>query len=370
MRLRIDAGNAAVGVEDGLIVEPTGRFDAVVRIPDGDLRPGLINAHEHLHRNHYGRLGVPPYANAYDWGRDIHTSFCDVIERGRAVPRREALRAGAWKNLFAGVTTVVHHDAWEAAFDNGFPLRVAQIRSAHSLGFEKAQDAWTSGVGPFCVHLAEGVDVAAADEVRELDRRGLVTDDLVAVHAVGVDADGIERLRAAGAAVAWCPTSNLFLFGATAPLALFESGVDVLLGSDSLLSGQGTLLDELRCARSLAMASDDRLLDAVGRTAARRLGLSEPSLEIGAPADLVVLRRQLLEATVADVALVVVAGVPRVAEPHLAREFGTRYGRGRRLAAYDVVRWVLEDASTRAGHQRSRPAVQEARPSSARTARL
>jgi cytosine/adenosine deaminase-related metal-dependent hydrolase len=226
------------------------------------------------------------------------------------------------------------------------------------------------GVGPFCVHLAEGVDRAAADEVRELDRRGLVTDDLVAVHAVGVDADGIERLRAAGAAVVWCPTSNLFLFGTTAPAALLESGIDVLLGSDSLLSSEGSLLDELRCARALAVVPDERLLDAVGRIAARRLGLPEPSIVIGAPADLVVLRQPLLGATTDDVALVVVAGVPRVAEPDLARALGTAYSSGRLLAAYGVVRWVLEDASTWTDHQRRRPAVHEARPSSARTARL
>ena len=68
--------------------------------------------------------------------------------------------------------------------------------------------------GPFAVHLAEGVDAAAAAEVRELARRGLVGPSLLA------------------------------------------PGVDVLLGSDSLLTGAGTLLDELRCARELGALSD------------------------------------------------------------------------------------------------------------------
>jgi hypothetical protein len=70
----------------------------------------------------------------------------------------------------------------------------------------------------------------------------------------------------------------------------------------------------LRFARTLGLVSDERLLDAVGRTAARRLGLREPSLECGAPADLAVFRRPVLEATEADVALVVVAGIPRIAD--------------------------------------------------------
>ncbi len=310
MKLVIEARNATVGIEDGIIVPPTGRIDRVLRIPDGELRPGLINAHDHLHRNHYGRLGCPPYANAYEWGDDIHVRFAHEIERARAVPRREALQTGAWKNLAAGVTTVVHHDAWEPAFDDPeFPVRVARVPNVHSLGIEPPDGRRE---GPWTMHLAEGVDERSADEVRELDRRGLLTPSLLAVHVVGTDDDGVRRLRGSGAAVIWCPSSNAFLFDATVPADLLAPGIDILLGSDSLLTGAGSLLDELRFARTSGLMSDERLLDAVGRTAARRLGLPEPSLECGAPADLAVFRRPVWEATEADVALVIVAGVPRV----------------------------------------------------------
>lgn len=104
MRILIDAANTAIAVEDGHIVEPSGLFDHVVRAPQGEVRPGLINAHDHLHRNHYGRLGVPPYANAYEWARDIQHRNQTEIALGREWPRREALLFGAWKNLLAGVT--------------------------------------------------------------------------------------------------------------------------------------------------------------------------------------------------------------------------------------------------------------------------
>ncbi len=307
MKLVVEARNAVIGIEDGRIAPATGDIDAVIRVLDGDMRPGLINAHDHLHRNHYGRLGAPPYANAYDWGDDIHSRFADTIARGRALPRREALLAGAWKNIFAGVTTVVHHDPWESAFDGGFPLRVARIPQADSLG---RADQMTEPIG--CLHVAEGVDTRAADEIRELDRRGFLTSRLLAVHVVGADADGIQRFRDSGAAIVWCPSSNFFLFGKTVPADLVAHGVDVLIGSDSLLTGVGSLLDELRFARTLGLLSDERLIDSVGATAARRLGLPEPSLEEGAPADVIVLRRPLLEATDADVALVIVNGVPRM----------------------------------------------------------
>src|SRR5204863_6500192 len=129
--------------------------------------------------------------------------------------------------------------------------------------------------------------------------------DLLAVHAVGVGEPGIARLRERGAAIVWCPSSNQFLFGRTAPSALLAPGVDVLLGSDSLLTADGSLLRELRVARELALLGDERLLDAVGAVAARRVGVEPPSLAIGARADIVVLRRPLLEAEEADVALVV-----------------------------------------------------------------
>lgn len=319
MRVRIEAANRSLGVEDGVIVPAEGRFDATIRIPGGELRPGLINAHDHLHRNHFGRLGAPPYANAYDWGRDIHAHRADEIAAGRAVPRREALLHGAWKNLRSGVTTVVHHDAWEPDFERGFPIRVARVRTAHSLGFERdfaraAAPDPTDPRQPLCVHLAEGVDARSADEVRDLDRLGYLDARLIAVHVVGVDADGTRRLRASGAAVVWCPTSNEFLLGRTAPAELLAPGIDVLVGSDSRLSADGDLLDELRAARRIGHLDDARLLDAVGATAARRLRLPLPTLEVGAPADLAVFRRPVLEATAKDVALVMVGGEVRVAD--------------------------------------------------------
>jgi cytosine/adenosine deaminase-related metal-dependent hydrolase len=322
MRIRVEGANATIGVEDGRIVEPGGRSDVTLRIPDGEVRPGLINAHEHLHRNHYGRLGAPPYPNAYAWGRDIHARYTAEIAEARRLPRREALLRGAWKNLFAGVTTAVHHDAWEPDFERGFPLRVARVRTIHSLGFEPeiaraaAAEARVSPL-PLSVHLAEGVDTLSADEVRDLEDLGLLDARLIAVHVVGPDADGIARLRASGGAIAWCPTSNLFLFGRTAPGELLAPGMDVLIGSDSLLTGDGDLLDELRAARRLGLVDDERLLDAAGATAARRLALPAPSLAPGAPADLAVFRRPVLAATSADVALVMVAGCVRVADPCL-----------------------------------------------------
>ena len=339
MRLLIRARNRTLAVDEGRIAPPTGGFDLVLAFPESDVVPGLINAHDHLHRNHYGRLGRPTYPNAYAWAADIQVKDAECIAAGRARSRREALLGGAWKNLFCGVTTVVHHDPWEADFDDGFPLRVARTRSADSLGMGFDPEA-LQGEGPYCLHLAEGADARAAGEVHELADHGLLGPELIAVHGVGMDADAISNFRASGAAVVWCPTSNRFLFGRTAPDSLLAEGVDVLLGSDSRLTGNGDLLDEIGCARRLGILDDDRLADAVGKAAARRFGLPEPSLEIGSAADLAVVSKPILEARAEDVLLVLVGGTPRVAHPGLGARLSPFVDHGEERAVGAVVRWT------------------------------
>lgn len=334
MRLLIEASNGSVAIENGVIVEPGGRFDRIVKVR-GDVRPGLINAHDHLHRNHYGRLGAPPYPNARAWAADIQVRHAAQIAEGRKVERRAALLTGAWKNLLAGVTHVVHHDPWERDFDSGFPIRVVRAANADCVA-RLPETPFPAGV-PFASHVAEGIDETAAEDVRTLDARGLLNRELLAVHAVGVDDNGIARLRASGSAIVWCPTSNHFLFERTAPPALLSS-VDVLLGSDSLLTGAGTLLDDMHAARGII--ADDRLLDAIGALAARRLGIAAPSLVPGSPADLVLFRRNPLEATADDVLLVLVAGELRVLAPDLIPLFDIRGGQA--ITWRGVMRWISD----------------------------
>ena len=335
MRLLIEASNAAVAIDGGRIVERTGTFDRIIR-SSGEIRPGLINAHDHLHRNHYGRLGAPPYANARDWAADIQVRYESEIARGRAVPRRTALLTGAWKNLLAGVTHVVHHDPWERDCDSDFPINVVRIANADSI--TGMPEGPFPACTPFALHVAEGVDEAAAQEVRTLHAREILDHHLLAVHAVGADADGITKVRDSGCAVVWCPTSNHFLFGRSAPLALLES-VDVLLGSDSLLTGAGTLLDELRAARG--RISDSRLLDAIGPLAARRLGVQAPSLTPGSPVDFVLFRGEILNSTAEDVLLVVAGGELRVLAPELVPLLGVRGGQ--MIAWRGITRWIGEE---------------------------
>ena len=339
MRLLVAARNQTVAIEGGRIIEREGHFDLELDLPDADIRPGLINAHDHLHRNHYGRLGNPPYDNAYRWAHDIQARHSVHIAEQHAIPRREALLIGAWKNLFAGVTNVVHHDRWEPDFDEDFPISVVPIANADSLGMTPTAIP-TRTETPFCLHLAEGTDEVAREEVHALHEKGLLSPSCIAVHGVGIADRGIALFRSSGAALTWCPTSNAFLFGRPVDRALIREGLDVLLGTDSLLTGTGDLLDELRYARHMQFLTEERLQDAVGATAARRLGIAEPTLEPGSPADLVLLRRPLLEATSDDVVLVVARGIPRVAAINLTDPLNRITPNGALMNVGPVRRWT------------------------------
>ncbi|MFI5120452.1 MAG: hypothetical protein ACHQM4_08570 [Thermoanaerobaculia bacterium] len=309
MRLRLEADNATRDVARGKLRTAEGPADYTLELGGAALLPGLVNAHDHLHRNHLPRLGEPPYANAAAWGADLHARFAGDLARRHLLPRRNALLFGALKNILGGATSVVHHDPWEEEFDRDFPLQVVRVPAVDTLRDAKAPTA-----GPWALHLAEGTDAASAAEIDEASARGLLSDRLLAVHLVGAASQGIARLAAAGCAAVWCPTSNGFLFGSTAPRALFESGLDVLLGTDALVSGEGTLLDELRAARVLGFLTDARLADSVGVTARRRLLLPKPSLEPGARADVIALEAPVLEAAPRDVMLVLVGGRPVLAD--------------------------------------------------------
>jgi len=323
MRVRLEAGNATWDVADGKLSAPERKADLTVDLGDATLMPGLVNAHDHLHRNHLPRIGEPPYASAALWGADLHARFADDLARRHMLSKRDALLFGALKNVLGGVTSVVHHDRWEPDFTSGFPVNVVRLPAIDGLrNLRDARDGTAPPTaGPWAMHLAEGTSASSSEEIDEAFSLGLLSTRLLAVHLVAAQPSGIARLAEAGCAAVWCPTSNLFLYGATAPRALFEAGLDVLLGTDALVSGSGTLLHEIQWARTLGFLSDARLVSAVTDTAARRLGLSPPSLDAGAPANVVALSAPLLEALPRDVALVVVGGRPVFADERHAPLF-------------------------------------------------
>jgi len=226
--------------------------------------PGLINAHDHLEFNLFPRLGRGPHPNAGAWARVVHRPAESPVREHLRVPQSTRLVWGGLKNLLSGATTVCHHNPTGAAvFRRRFPVRVVRRMGwAHSLEFSPdlaARFRHTPADQPFVVHLGEAVDGSGKRELRVLQGMGALARRTVLVHAVALDAAEFDRVRQAGAAVVWCPSSNLFTLGRTAGPELFQSGVPVALGTDSALTGAGDLLDELRVARRASGLSREDL---------------------------------------------------------------------------------------------------------------
>jgi hypothetical protein len=301
--------------------------------------PGLINAHDHLHVNAVPPLRTgAPFPNSYAWIEAFRAHFAEPeVIAALALPKTLRLRHGALKNLLAGSTCVVHHDPWHAALDApDFP--VALLRDfgwSYALAGPdygppvRASFLATPHHRPWMIHLAEGTDATARAELAELDRLGCLAANSVLVHGVGLSARDVERVIAAGAAVAWCPGSNRTLLGRTLdPRRLCEAG-RLLLGSDSRLSGERDLLEELRLALDRYGLTPAQLLGLVTRDAARILGLpGHGRLSPGAHADLLVVEdrggdpvRSLLGIHRSDVRAVVRDGRPRIADPQFAHWF-------------------------------------------------
>jgi hypothetical protein len=207
------------------------------------------------------------------------------------------LRWGGIKNLLSGVTTISHHNPYNArVFERNFPARVhKRFGWAHSLEFApdlELRFRKTAASSPFIIHLGEARDRAGKLEIFRLNRLGALDQRTVLVHGVALERQGLRLSKEKGAALVWCPSSNLFILGRTLSQAALNNGLPVALGTDSALSGKGDLLDELRVAQRVSGLSSSRLYRMVTRDAARilRLENGEGTIVEGGIADLLVVR--------------------------------------------------------------------------------
>ncbi len=290
------------------------------------LHPGFINAHDHLEMNLYPRLGKPPYRNYTEWGKDIYRPKETPLIQIEGTDLDYRLLWGGLKNLISGATTVVHHNRWRRILGREkFPVEVVPIDWAHSLAFEKKLPKSLSKKKPFVIHAAEGVDALAQQEIRTLHERGLLQRNSVIIHGVAMGEFEIMLMKSSGAAMVWCPSSNLFMFNKTSSIRSMSQHFPIALGTDSTLTGSWCLLEELRAAQRLGYASDNALIDMVGRVAANIFRVPVPSIEVGAPANFFLVPKanaggatQLLKTECKDIAMVIVRGEVRLALDALA----------------------------------------------------
>ena len=259
--------------------------------------PGFVNAHDHLHFSLFPRMGNPPYRNYVEWGDDIHSRYPDAGTKARTVPKRVRLWWGGIRNLLCGVTTVCHHDpVWPELLREDFPVRVVrEFGWGHSLALggdlRQARAATPKGRA-FIVHACEGVDVMSRDELRGLDRLGILDSDTVVVHGLALDHQGVALMRERGASVIVCPSSNKFLFERLPDLTKLREIELIAIGSDSPLTAKGDLLDEVRFAIHACGISPSAAYDMVTTAPAAILRLqdAEGSIKQSGVADLIAVR--------------------------------------------------------------------------------
>jgi cytosine/adenosine deaminase-related metal-dependent hydrolase len=317
--------------------------------------PGLINAHDHLGLALFPRLADSLYSNYIAWGEDIHNKFSEEIAKHHTVPIEDRLWWGGIRNLLCGVTSVSHHDPLLPALEQAdFPVRVVRQNGwAHSLalgGDLLTARAATPKGRAFVVHACEGADQLAQDELWELDRLGLLDSGTVLVHGLVIDRQGVDLMNARHASLIVCPSSNYFLYGKLPDLVLLGEIERVALGSDSPVSAEGDMLDEIRFAIDRCGISSERAYRMVTTIPAQilRLENDEGTIKESGIADFIAIRDTggtpadtLQTLSMQDIEFVMIGGQVQLASETVFDRLPISDRRGLEpLSLGSVIRWL------------------------------
>jgi cytosine/adenosine deaminase-related metal-dependent hydrolase len=328
-------------VADGQIVQTERLAGSSTDLSGYVVFPALINAHDHLMGTWWPRVGpTRPYTNVYQWLDELHTS--PVRAERQLNSDADIYELGMYRCLFSGVATVADH-LWRidgSEFYERFPVEVMHeygrtwtVRAPTAWG-EDIQTEYALAVRtgePYIIHLAEGLDAETGREMDVLLEAGALGRNTLIVHGIGLRPADVQAMASVGASLCWCPGSNLYLYEQTADLpTLIQAGINITLGTDSSLSGELNLLEELRTARRYlsdrvgtlpleGRSVEQWLVEALTTRAAYALVRQDRCGRIapGYRADLLVLADRgldpyttLVEAQMNDIALLCRAGVP------------------------------------------------------------
>lgn len=320
------------------------------------LLPGLVNLHTHaamsLLRGYADDLSLMTWLNQHIWPAEARHVSAEFVRDGALLACAEMLRGGTtcFNDMYffpqstaeaalrlgmratLGILSIDFPSAYASDatdyLSKGLALRDS-LRDQPLINFSLAPHAPYSvsdALFEQVVTLAAQLDIPihthiheTRDEIEEslrqygvrplerLRRLGVLTPQLIAVHAVHLEPVEIDLLAHQGCRVAHCPVSNLKLASGIAPLSqLLQAGVTVGLGSDGAASNNRLdMFREMNLAALLAKGSskDAAVADAHGvlrmatLNGAQALGLDEEigSLCVGKQADLCAVRLDELE---------------------------------------------------------------------------
>ena len=301
----------AIAIADGRIVDllpadaATQRYQAANRrrFETHAITPGLVNCHTHsamaLLRGVGDDLPLMRWLKERIWPLEAAVVSADFVHDGAQLAALEMLRSGTTTcsdmyffpeaTLRAARSVGMRVAAGIIAIE--FPSPYAVDADDYLRKGLATRDAWRSDSlvsftlaphAPYTVAdatlkriavLAEELDLPihthvheTAEEITEsisqhgvrplqrLDRLGLVSERLIAVHAVHLTDPEIQLLAQRGASVAHCPASNLKLGNGIAPVAkLAAAEVNIAIGTDGAASNNRIdLLAEMRLAALMA----------------------------------------------------------------------------------------------------------------------
>lgn len=332
------------------------RADHEIHLDRHALIPGLVNAHTHaamsLFRGLADDLPLMTWLTEHIWPAEQQWISPEFVYDGTLLATAEMIRGGTtcFNDMYffpdetaraatdAGIRAVIgmimidFPTAWASGPDEylskGLELRdrylkdplISTLFAPHAP--YTVSDAPLEKIQMLSEELETGIHIhvhETADEISQstathnerplarLDRLGLLSPQLLAVHMTQLSPDEIALVAERGAHVIHCPESNLKLASGFCPIhALHEAGVNVALGTDGAASNNDLdMLGEMRTAALLAKAVSGNASAVPAHMAlrmatingAKALGLGDVcgSLEPGKVADIVAINLDAIE---------------------------------------------------------------------------
>ena len=252
--------------------------------------PGLINSHDHLDFNLFPQTGNRIYRNYKEWGADIQTNNRKGIDAILTIPKNLRVQWGIYKNLLNGITTVVNHGEY-LNIENPVIDIFQNCRSLHSV----QERSWKFKLNrpfvkdqPFVIHIGEGTDASSVEEINELIRWNLFKRKIIAVHGVAMNANQAKAFEA----LVWCPDSNFFLLNETAKVNELKKQTKIIFGTDSTVSANWNMWEQIRLAKKTGMLSENELYESLTSLPAAVWGFdNRGSLAKGKCADIVIAKQ-------------------------------------------------------------------------------
>ncbi|HSD33066.1 MAG TPA: amidohydrolase family protein [Gemmatimonadales bacterium] len=342
--------------------------DAVTVNTHGIILPGFVDLHNHVPWNVLPRWQPGrTFTNQTQWADDpefqrisapfdhlVPSYFCDMNAWGEL----RALVGGTTSVMATRRFPCIHGLVRNLDFNSGF-YGTTELDREHIFnvaGFRLPPPSDVAGrtafvqaarffiANPFyealAMHVAEGSDAFAEEQFTFLLSQSLLNPKGVLIHGISLGASDFQAMAATGTALVWSPRSNLELYGTTADiLAALEAGVEIALAPDWAVTGSSNMLEELNTAaqwnreRLGGRLTDRELVDMATSVAARVVGVDDEvgTIRPGLRADLLVISGDhndaygaVIDATPADVQLLLIQGVPLYGDRELMERFWAR----------------------------------------------